>query len=260
MSIIPLSFADTPSPLLVLIHDISGSAFSYLPLANSAHMANTNIYALSASQTLAAQMPPSFQSWASEYAALILNELRDELQESDGRMILGGWSMGGILAVEIARILTNGIENRAIPIHVLGVMLIDTYAPWHPAVSTPSQAVSAIVDGLQENQGPGATFDKQQLAAMDSLMRRTTRGDWPGLDSVSCPVWLITPGADGANGLEEWMLSNSGGPNRQVIRIAPGQEGCDHFSMMTAPWIEEIGAKISEFMNYVSKGDAVSNH
>ncbi|KAJ7752805.1 Alpha/Beta hydrolase protein [Mycena maculata] len=238
MSVLPISFGAAGNPPLILVHDISGSSFPYVPFAMDPSLSQYTIYGISALSE-----PPSSQrfeyssvsAWARAYADLIESVLSEELG-ADGRVILGGWSLGGILAAEIARIFAARSESR---IQVVGLVLIDTYAPWHELLRTGPRGLEV---GGREIES--AYFTPAELTRIGNLLSSTKRTEWPGMDHTQCPAWLITPTVSGFNGLDEWFDTKPG----RVRQIGQGKDGCDHFSMMdpTAGWIQEVIAGISD--------------
>ncbi|KAJ7498618.1 Alpha/Beta hydrolase protein [Mycena latifolia] len=245
MSLVPLSFGADGNPPLILIHDISGSPFAYLPFGSHPSLSQYSIYGVSALPESATKQPLEYSSisaWAEAYAALIETELKDELQ-ADGRLILGGWSLGGILAAEIARIFAR---RRSEKIQVLGLILLDTYAPWRELLRSGPRGLEGGGAVIQS-----AYFTPAELSRIVDLLGRTERAAWPGMDGTQCSAWLITPSAAGANGLEEWFEDSAG----RVRRIGQGKDGCTHFSMMEAGagWMEEVIAAVSDALEQMRK-------
>lgn len=245
MSLVPLSFGADGNPPLILVHDISGSPFSYLPFGSHPSLSQYTIYgisALSESPSSQAFEYSSISRWAQVYAALIESEFSEEL-EADGRVILGGWSLGGILAAEIARIFAARSERK---IQVLGLILIDTYAPWHELLRTGPRGLEG---GDREIES--SYFTPAEMTRIGDLLGNTERTEWPGMDRTQCSAWLITPSVTGSNGLEEWFDANPG----RVRRICQGKDGCNHFSMMdaNANWIEEVIAGVSDALGEFNK-------
>lgn len=241
MSLVPISFGADANPPLILVHDISGSPFVYLPFGLHPALSQYTIYGISALSETPTSKSQEFEyssvsAWAEAYASLIESELKEELA-SDGRVVLGGWSLGGILAAEIARIFAERSEKN---IQVLGLLLVDTYAPWHPLLRIGPRGLE--VGGVEIK---AAYFSPVEMVRIGELLGRTERTAWPGMDRTQCPAWLITPSVSGANGLEEWFDNNAG--SGHVRRIAQEKPGCDHFSMMDpgGVWIEEVISTIS---------------
>ncbi|KAJ7094483.1 Alpha/Beta hydrolase protein [Mycena belliarum] len=244
MALVPLSFGAAGNPPLILIHDISGSPFAYLPFASHLALSQYTIYGLSA---LSPESPPaavqgfeypSVSAWAEAYAALIESELKTELA-ADRRVVLGGWSLGGILAAEIARIFARRRSEKSV--QVLGLVLIDTYAPWQPILRAGPRGLEGPGGAVVES----AYFTPVELIGIVNLLEHTERAAWPGMDGTRCSAWLITPSVAAANGLEEWFDNNGAG---RVRRIGQGRDGCDHFSMMDpgAGWIDEVIVVVSD--------------
>ncbi|KAJ7044667.1 Alpha/Beta hydrolase protein [Mycena alexandri] len=245
MSLVPISFGAENNPPLVLIHDISGSPFAYLPFGLNALLSQYTIYGLSSlspcSSTAKGFGYPSITAWAEAYATIIESELSEELQV-DERVVVGGWSLGGILAAEIARIFAR--RPAMSKIRVLGLILLDTYAPWHELVHTGPQGLE--VGGMRVESG---YFTPDELVRIGDVLSDTKRDMW-GMDRIGCSAWLITPNIVGANGLEEWFPDD-----RRVRRIGQGKEGCDHFSMMDAKgeWINQVIAEVSSVLKEIKE-------
>jgi len=228
MSLVPLSFGADGNPPLILVHDISGSPFSYLPFGSHPSLSQYTIYgisALSESESPQEFAYPSVAAWAEAYATLIESELREELK-ADGRVFLGGWSLGGLLAAEIARIFVQ--RPSAKKIHILGLVLIDTYAPWHELLRAGPRGLDGAPPEIES-----AYFTPAEMVRIGDMLSRTDRTAWPGMDRTGCSAWLITPSVTGANGLEEWF------PDQQRVRRV-GQGKANHFSMMKEGFIEEV--------------------
>lgn len=119
---------DSPLTPLVLVHAISGLALPYFalgPLSDPSEEPTLDegrpVYGISApifEHGSVAVVPGSLF----EVAALYVSIVRREIQPK-GPYILGGWSMGGMIAVEMAAILTAEGET------VQHVLLIDSLNP-----------------------------------------------------------------------------------------------------------------------------------
>ncbi|KAJ7228356.1 Alpha/Beta hydrolase protein [Mycena pura] len=233
MSVVPISFGASENPPLILIHDISGSPFPYLPFGLHQVLSQYTIYgvsALSESSAAPASTHTSVSAWAEAYAALIEAEIGEELAaQYQGPVVLGGWSLGGILAAEIARVFRRRSAGR---IRILGLILLDSHAPWCLKERMLLGPRGVEIGGVVVES---AYFTPADMSHIIDLLGRTGQDAWPGMDDIGCPAWLITPSAAGANGLEQWFPDN-----RRVRRIGQDSEGCDHFSMMKAEWIEQV--------------------
>ena len=107
---------------LFLIHAVSGFALPYLALGPLSHKHPSNsrpVYGLSCPtyESKAYRIPLSFEKVAREYVTRIKSE------RPHGPYILGGWSMGGMIAVKMATLLQELGEE------VLHVVLIDSTNP-----------------------------------------------------------------------------------------------------------------------------------
>lgn len=108
----PLNTSDVP---LVLIHDGGGTCFAYYclnPLGRPTYEIHN----------------PRFQSGESwpggipEMAAHYVDLLRRVVPQ--GKILLGGWSMGGILSLEMSRLLAGDPTYS-----VLGIVMVDSVCP-----------------------------------------------------------------------------------------------------------------------------------
>ncbi|KAF9240177.1 putative polyketide synthase [Melanogaster broomeanus] len=107
-----------------LVHDGSGLVTDYEDLSPL----NRDVWGLSDPRFFSDERWESIQDMAQAYALAVERHSKDAL-------ILGGWSFGGVVAFEVARILTaRGIK-------VKGVVLIDS-----PAPSAPPLLSDAIID------------------------------------------------------------------------------------------------------------------
>lgn len=110
------------SPLapLILIHAVSGFALPYLSLGPLSTTSQPRpVYGLSCPiyESKSYRLPASFAAVAREY----VDRIRTEIPK--GPYILGGWSMGGMIAIKMAEMLEREGEE------VLGVVLIDSANP-----------------------------------------------------------------------------------------------------------------------------------
>ncbi len=101
---------------LVFIHDVWGGGDSYLNLGSSINK-EYNIWVLSASNDTYLDESISIQ----ELAGIYVSEIKNKIQFSE--LSLGGWSLGGILAFEIALQLEQ--EN----LHVDSLTILDSPYP-----------------------------------------------------------------------------------------------------------------------------------
>lgn len=106
-----------PSTPLILIHAISGLALPYLTLGEL----DRDVYGISAPLFEHGSASPAPRT-LTEVAALYIAIVRREIQ-THGPYLLGGWSLGGMIAVEMARLLVSQGEI------VSHVIMIDSMNP-----------------------------------------------------------------------------------------------------------------------------------
>jgi amino acid adenylation domain-containing protein len=111
-----VELAPGEGPPLFLVHPIGGEVLAYVPLAR--RLAGLRaVYGLQVPDREAGAAAPSLEEMAADY----LRSVRETCPE--GPYVLGGWSMGGVVAFEMARqleILGEPVER---------VILIDSFAP-----------------------------------------------------------------------------------------------------------------------------------
>lgn len=107
---------------LILVHAISGLALPYFALGPLSEIdENRPVYGISSpmfTSSLASPLQSSLSALAAQYVAIVQREIQPE-----GPYLLGGWSMGGMIAMEMAATLqAHGDE-------VAQVILIDSVNP-----------------------------------------------------------------------------------------------------------------------------------
>lgn len=108
----PLDISHVP---LVLTHDGGGTCFSYYcldPLGRPTYEVHNPRYFTQQSWT------GGIPEMAKYYVSLIHKSV------PHGRILLGGWSLGGVLSLEMARILADDPYY-----HVLGIVMVDSICP-----------------------------------------------------------------------------------------------------------------------------------
>lgn len=106
-----------PSTPLILIHAISGLALPYLALGELGR----DVYGISAplfEHGPAAPAPRTLGEVAALYVAIVRREIQPQ-----GPYLLGGWSLGGMIAVEMARLFVSQGEM------VSHIIMIDSMNP-----------------------------------------------------------------------------------------------------------------------------------
>ncbi|POS72138.1 Amt4 [Diaporthe helianthi] len=123
----PLRYSHIP---LVLIHDGGGTCFSYYclnPIGRIVYeIHNPHFYS-------AKPWPGGIPEMARHYVGLIRNSAVPR-----GRILLGGWSLGGLLSLEMARMLAGDPDFT-----VIGIVMMDSICP--AATRTTRTAGPAVV-------------------------------------------------------------------------------------------------------------------
>ncbi|KAI2993605.1 hypothetical protein CBS147346_10899 [Aspergillus niger] len=131
---------------LIFIHAVSGLAWPYMALGN---LSNTSdparsrpVYGISSPVYSVSRytLPSSLEEIAKEY----VERLQSELQPH-GPYLLGGWSMGGMIAVKMAEILQAKKET------VQQVILLDSINPEKYPAFVNEEEHRIIADGLFTN-------------------------------------------------------------------------------------------------------------
>ncbi|KAF2721927.1 alpha/beta-hydrolase [Polychaeton citri CBS 116435] len=162
---------------LILIHDGGGTAFNYHLLGDLGR----DVYAIS---------NPHFddgQAWKNgfpEMAACYGDMIRRNVGK--GRMILGGWSLGGMTALELAWQLKNEPDYD-----VLGIVMLDS--PFPGFYKTPPDGIRAEdLDIFPASVKPAIQAKvKQCLINAREMIVSWTLPDWtnkPGRDDVGATV------------------------------------------------------------------------
>ncbi|QSS59715.1 thioesterase domain-containing protein [Histoplasma capsulatum] len=153
---------ETATPL-VLVHDGGGTIVSYCYLDSL----DRAVYGIQNPRLYSGQpWDGGLPEMARVYADLILSVV------PSGPLLLGGWSLGGLLSLEVANILL-----RTSAVRVLGLVMIDSIYPL--AIS---QAVSNVV-------GPQPVFSKDTRAETRQLVSHCMELAQSMVDSWIPPVW-----------------------------------------------------------------------
>jgi thioesterase domain-containing protein len=120
LAVTQLAYGDAKATPLVLLHDGGGTVLSYQALGPL----DRNVYGIS---------DPRFDAgkpWAGgipEMARTYLQMIKTEIPQRN--ILLGGWSFGGFLALEIAHLAAQEEED---PLTISGLVFIDTPYPKTP--------------------------------------------------------------------------------------------------------------------------------
>jgi thioesterase domain-containing protein/acyl carrier protein len=141
---------------LFLIHPVDGSVYHYSQLAQSLGAAQP-VYAI-ASPGLDGEAPP-----LTEIAAMASHYLRLVQQaQPAGPYLLGGWSLGGLVAFEMAQQLQA--QQQAVAL----LLMIDTFFPSKPADTiSDAQFAAYFVDYLGGSVGQAFAIPVEKLQPLD---------------------------------------------------------------------------------------------
>lgn len=153
---------------LVLFHDGGGTTISYYRLGPM----NRAVYGIADPHFLTGRQWASLPQMARIYANLIQSTLKTD------RVLLGGWSLGGFIALDVARVLQA--ETR---FHVVGVVMIDSPNP-HGHDSTPDHGTRTTVP-------PRPFFNPRHCysSATKMLVLRSMKRACKLVDEWTIPDW-----------------------------------------------------------------------
>lgn len=165
-NVIPIHRAASSQSTLFLVHDGLGHVEPYVPLRSSVR-APINLSAIRAEpRTCLSMFDVSIASLAAEYVDRILR-----LQPS-GQYLVGGWSLGGVIAFEMAREL----EARGHNVAFVALMDVAAPLPTQPAqasTATERDWICCVLPELAEAELPAnVEADRLWLAAIAALESR----------------------------------------------------------------------------------------
>ena len=220
----------TERPPLFFVHAVGGSVLGYLPLAQ----------ALGAGQTLWGLAAPS----AAELPAATLEELAARYVAAvrrvrpHGPYHLGGWSMGGAVAYEMARQLAAAGEEVAL------VAMLDVGAPAPPGEEAPDDTALAAWFARDLAAASGGDDRALHLAAADrDRLFATFRRNYRALlayapGSYAGPVALFAAaGGYGAASAAAWRAL---APAAEVVPVTG-----DHYTLLAPPHLERLAAELA---------------
>ncbi|WNG56874.1 amino acid adenylation domain-containing protein [Archangium gephyra] len=154
--LVPLSGGGDKTPLF-LVHPVGGNVFCYTELARQLG-SERPIFGLQAQGLDGLSAPLSS---VEEMAALYVESIRSV--QPSGPYLLGGWSMGGVIAYEMASQLRQRGEQ------VEFVTLIDSYVPQREALPElgPSEAAVLFLQDLLGTFGAELLPDWEQLQMLE---------------------------------------------------------------------------------------------
>jgi len=168
LRLICLQPGSTSHAPLVLIHPAGASSLCYLPLVRSLG-AHLPVYALDDSYLTGGSAFgfSSIEAVAAECASLLTAELCNPAPR-DLRITLGGWSYGGVVALQVAELLRQRQDTCPLAVHA--VLLFDA-----PLGQTRGRGFlsdeSTLVETIRQQLAPLV----ESGAALDNLTMHTTR-------------------------------------------------------------------------------------
>ncbi|KAL2017113.1 hypothetical protein VTK56DRAFT_2585 [Thermocarpiscus australiensis] len=155
---------------LVLIHDGGGTIFSYYCLGELGRplfgIANPRFYSGGAWEGGIPQM-------ARHYLDFIKSAV------PRGNVIIGGWSLGGLLSLEVARLLADEInseEDKAL--NLLGIVMVDSVCPLAPP--RPPVVVQHAMQWSEHTKEATREQVTRCFAAATRMVKEWTLPEWEG--------------------------------------------------------------------------------
>jgi amino acid adenylation domain-containing protein len=147
--------SDEPGTPLTMFHPVGGSVISYFPLRQ---LWRGPVLAFQSAGLVGEprQSARSLTAMVARYAA----ELRR--QQPRGPYLLGGWSMGGVLAHEVGRVLASTGET-------VRVVMVDSEFDRHRVPQEPGDRHLLFLDDLARGRLPAAVADAVRAAPPDRV-------------------------------------------------------------------------------------------
>jgi thioesterase domain-containing protein len=133
--LVPIQSSGSKTPFFC-VHPVGGTTFCYLPLAQWMPK-DRPFYGLQAFGVEAGTQP---LHTVEEMAGRYVEKIREV--QPQGPYLLGGWSMGGVIALEMSRQLTQAGES------VESVILFDSSVPGHYPQQSRTEVLRAALDEL----------------------------------------------------------------------------------------------------------------
>ncbi|WP_437561756.1 amino acid adenylation domain-containing protein [Sorangium sp. So ce542] len=242
-------------PPLFFVHPVGGNVLCYADLA-AALGDDRPFYGI---QAYGLETPPRPLGSVGEMAEAYCEELRRV--QPEGPYHLGGWSMGGVVAFEMARVLERGGRR------VAAVVLLDAYLPPfdEPGDELPPIAqlaadlagisgasAAAALAGLGDG-APHAAWLLERAQELGALPRGTTLAELEALiDVFSRNAALLARYAPGAVSARVELFRAEASPRRDPrpawARWAPGLRSHvaagDHYTLLRKPHVGALAERI----------------
>ncbi|HYU30924.1 MAG TPA: amino acid adenylation domain-containing protein [Thermoanaerobaculia bacterium] len=267
LSVVPIETSGSRPPLF-LVHPVGGNVFCYLPLVRGGGLEGP-VFGLQAPAPDALPDPWTIETMAERYIAA-LREVQPE-----GPYRLGGWSLGGVVAWEMARQLTE--HGSAVEL----LAMIDPGTPQQvPEAPDPHRELAQFLFDLGGLAGldpsvhrelpAGATLDdllarkevrallppevaEEQIHELFALFRANVRalGAWTPRPYGGC-LTLLRAAASAAAQPEAagaWSGLALGGAE---VHVLPG----DHYSLLRAPQVAALAERLAACCRLLDGGPA----
>ncbi|KAM0558310.1 hypothetical protein ACHAPJ_005004 [Fusarium lateritium] len=236
---------------VILIHDGGGTTFSYHCLGPL----DRPVYGIHNPKFKSGE---PFDGELSDMARLYCSFIKDAVNEPDfpkphivdgkARIILGGWSMGGHLSLEIAKQLDTDDSN----IEVIGILMIDTIYPHKYSSESRKRASESSKEGKNKNQ------ILADLAMVDArrMIQAWTPPVWDGDSAGRRPRVILLRAKKAVPGdevdLVDWSREerNLGWDmyDKDLFAEVVDIEG-HHFEVFAFRYIEDISEVIKDALN-----------
>ncbi|QRO01039.1 amino acid adenylation domain-containing protein [Archangium violaceum] len=270
--LVPLRRGGSRRPFFC-VHPVSGGVLCYLELARRLHPEQP-FYGLQAPPPEGLDAATSIQALAARYVEAI------RTVQPEGPYLLGGWSMGGRVAFEMARLLQQRGQQVAL-LAIIDARGRDEQVPPSGEEAT-TQGLFAFADHLtrlagshplaaelaaqldldtlravlEERSEPPAGLPQDGLAELRALWRvfsSNLRASWayvPG--SYAGALKLLRASDAPGNAAPEpelgWGPLAEGGVS---VSVLPG----DHFSVIAPPGVEHLATRLQELLEEARAGD-----
>jgi len=238
-------------PLLVFIHAASGSALPFLNVAR--HLQDDfDVYGLEAPDDPESRSTDSITNMAALYAAAV-----DEVRSTEP-LVLVGWSMGGCVALEMAR------EWRGRGWPPDATVLLDT---WSPPVAMESRANAGVVRRAIRDldvlgmEGISADSDEDSSEEFARLRRVTERNRNAFLGYTPTyydgPIDLVCAREDlpqYKTGFPDGYLDGDRGWQNIAAAVDTYDVRGDHFSVLAEDNVGELAAVIRQIVESRTNG------
>ncbi|WP_437290235.1 amino acid adenylation domain-containing protein [Sorangium sp. So ce406] len=254
---------------LFFVHPVGGNVLCYADLARALGR-DRPFYGI---QSFGLETPPRALGSLGEMAEAYCDELRRV--QPEGPYLLGGWSMGGAVAFEMARVLERGGRR------VAAVVLLDAYLPPFDEPGDDLPPIAQFAADLAGISGASAAAELAGLGdgylhsawlleraqELGALPRETTLGELEALlDVFQRNAALLARYAPGAVQARVELFRAEGSPRRDPrpawARWAPGLRSHvargDHYTLLRRPHVESLAERIRAALLEADGGDAGS--